>query len=242
MARVVTHAIKQASLNLGDFAEKKPFDINEDDIKSMLSEVDVRHSQSPSYTWKAEDKKPDALEGVIEQIKSMFDVGKEVESWSIKYYSPAQRGPGGKPLHSELRIPPIEKGMGGRFVIVVGSREVPTLQVSAGSTDAENQYLMLSGDCMYLKITICPVLNIIFSNKFSEKMGARKGFREMIIKKNPFNRHVIVVDAHVSITAVAKKVKDELVGATSEEVAEKILKESDVVAEMASKKDKIEKE
>jgi len=237
MARVATHAIKQASLNLRDQADKGRIDINEDDIKEILKDAHVIHSASPSFEWKKEDKKPDALETVIEQIKSIFDVGKEVESWSVKYFSPAVRNEKGKPATPELRIDPVQKGLGGRFVIVVGSREVPTLEVAVGSTGAENQYLMLSGDCMYLKITICPVLSVVFSNNFSEKMASRKGFRETIVKKNPFNRHVFVVDAHVSMGAVADKVKKELIGITSEETVDKIMKQSDIVADMAKKKD-----
>ena len=237
MAKVIQR--KMASLNLGDFIDKKPFDVTEQDIQSMLegNHHNVHQSRSPSFEWKKEDPKPYALEGVIEQIKSSFDVGKEVEQWSAKYYAPAIANEKGKPTVSEITIPPIQKGMGGRFIICVGTREVPTLEAAMGSTEAKNQYLMLPGDCIYLKITVCPILNISFSNNLSEKLPPRKGFREMTVKKNPFARHILVVDAHVAIEAVAKKVKDELIGVTSEEVAEKIMKkQSNIVAEMASKK------
>lgn len=238
MSRVVSHTIKQASLNLQDMADKKAIDINEDDIKSILKDAHVIHSASPSFTWKQEDTKPDALEGLIEQIKSIFDVGTEVEGFSVKYYSPPPKNDKGRPATSELVIPPIEKGLGGRFIVLFGTKEVPTLKVSAGSTGASNEYLMLSGQAMYLKLTLCPVVETVFSNNFSEKMSARKGFREMIVKKNPFNRHVFVIDAHVALGAVAKRVKDELIGLSSEETVEKILgkSESDVVAEMAKSK------
>ena len=237
MARVHTHAVKQASLNLANFVEKKQIDVNQADIESILSSVPgMNMTNAPAHQWEKTDAKPYTIEGMIEQIKSMFDVGKEVESWSVKYYGPAQKNEKGKAIEPDIRIPPIEKGLGGRFIVLFGTREVPTLEIAMGSSGAENQYMMLSGDCMYLKITICPVLNIVFSNNFSEKLAPRKGFREMIVKKNPFTRHVFIIDAHVSIEAVATKVKKELIGVTSEEVAEKLFKESDVVAELASDK------
>jgi hypothetical protein len=238
MSKVVgTKAIKQASLNLRDMADKGRIDLTQEDIDSILSEVTIIQNTRgliPNFTWNKDVSKPYALEGVIEQIKSIFNVGKEVEGWSVKYYGPAQKNEKGKPSENELRIPPIEKGLGGRFVIVVGSREVPTLEVAVGSTGAENQYLMMEGDCMYLKITICPVLNVVFSNNFSEKLAPRKGFREMIIKKNPFNRHVFVVDAHVSMGALANKVKSELIGIASEETVERIFNKASAVETVAA--------
>jgi len=229
MSRVVTKSIKQASLSLKDQADKSRVDLNEEDVMQILKDLPLRHNNNsePTFDWTADAKKPEVLEGLIEQIKSIFNVGKEVEEWSVKYYGPAQKNSKGKPASDELKIQPIQK--------VVGTKEVPTLEVAVGSTGAENQYLMMPGDCMYLKITICPVLNVIFSNRFSEKMAPRKGFREMLIKKSPFNRHIFVIDAHVSVGALASKVKKELIGVSSEEVAEKILNKSDLVAQMAGK-------
>jgi hypothetical protein len=238
MSKVVgTRTMKQASLNLGSMADKGRVDLNSEDINSILSDITLTYTgvNDPNFSWDKDSKKPYALEGVIEQVKSIFNVGKEVEGWSIKYYGPAQKNEKGKPTSDFLRIPPIEKGLGGRFVIMVGTREVPTLEVAVGSTGAENQYLMMDGECMYLKITLCPVLNIVFSNRFSEKMAPRKGFREMIIKKNPFNRHVFVVDAHVSMGALANKVKSELIGITSEEAVERMFNKSESASDKVAK-------
>jgi len=239
MARVVsTKAIKQASLNLSDMVDKRRLDFNSEDVMEALKDVEVIHSASPSYTWEKTDKKPYVLEGVIEQIKSFFDVGTEVEGFSVKYYSPPIKNTQNKPTTHELRIEPIKNGLGGRFVVVVGTKEVPTLEIAMGSSGAENTYALFDGDCMYLKLTVCPVLNIVFSNNFSEKLAPRKGFREMIVKKNLFNRHVFVIDAHVSMGAVANKVKDELVGLSSEEAVAKVFGgQSDVVADMAKEKE-----
>jgi len=237
MSKVVTKAIKQASLNLKDMADKSRVDITNEDVTEILSGLELTRisGQNLGYTWDKDTTKPYALEGLIEQIKSIFNVGKEVEGWGISYYAPPQKNEKGQPTTNELRIPPIEKGLGGRFIVLVGTKEVPTLEVAVGSTGAENQYFMMPGDCMYLKITICPVLNVVFSNKYSEKLAPRKGFREMTIKKNLFNRHVFVIDAHVSMGALADKVKKELIGVSSEEVAEKLMKQSDIVAKLASK-------
>jgi hypothetical protein len=234
MSRVVSHQVKKASLNLMDLADKHRVDVSVEDIHAMLEGKDAKHN----YVWDKESVKPEALETTIEQIKSIFNVGKEVESWSATYYAPPQKNEKGKPIESELRIEPVQKGLGGRFIVLVGTKEVPSLEITMGSSGAHNEYLLMDGDCMYLKLTVCPVLTIVFSNNHSEKMAVRKGFREMIIKKNLFNRHILVIDAHVSMGAVAEKVKKELIGASSEEVAEKIFRDTDYVAEMASKKGK----
>lgn len=232
MAKVVSHSIRQASLNLANMADRQKVDVTVEDIHSMLEGKDPKQN----YTWDKETPKPEALETTIEQIKSIFNVGKEVESWSATYYAPPQKNEKGKPIESELRIEPIQKGLGGRFIVLVGTKEVPSLEIAMGSSGAHNEYLLMDGDCMYLKLTVCPVLTIIFSNNHSEKLASRKGFREMVIKKNLFNRHILVIDAHVSMGAVAEKVKKELIGVSSEEVAEKLFRDTDYVAEIASKK------
>lgn len=239
MARVVSSkAIKQASLNLSDMVDKRRLDFTLADVTEAIKDVEVIRSASPSFTWDKEDKKPYVIEGVLEQIKTFFDVGTEVENFSVKYYAPPTKNAQNKPSTHELRIDPIKNGLGGRFVVVVGTKEVPTLEIAMGSSGAENQYSLFDGDCMYLKLTVCPVLNIVFSNNFSERLPPRKGHREMIIKKNLFNRHVFVIDAHVSMGAVASKVKDELIGLSSEEaVAKAFGGQSDVVAEMAKEKE-----
>jgi hypothetical protein len=234
MSRVVSHSIKKASLNLADMADKGRVDVSVEDIHSMLE----GKSPKQNFTWDKEAPKPEALETTIEQIKSIFNVGKEVESWSATYYAPPQKNEKGKPTESELRIEPVKNGLGGRFIVLVGKKEVPSLEISMGSSGAHNEYLLMDGDCMYLKLTVCPVLTIVFSNNYSEKMAPRKGFREMIIKKNLYNRHILVIDAHVSMGAVAEKVKKELIGVSSEEVAEKLFRDTDYVAELASKKGK----
>jgi hypothetical protein len=234
MSKVVSHQVKRASLNLAGMCDKGRVDVTVEDIHSMLE----GKSPKQNFTWDKETPKPEALETTIEQIKSIFDVGKEVESWSATYYAPPQKNEKGKPTESELRIEPVKNGLGGRFVVLVGTKEVPTLEIATGSSGAHNEYLLMNGDCMYLKLTVCPVLTIVFSNNYSEKMAPRKGFRETIIKKNLYNRHILVIDAHVSMGAVAEKVKKELIGVSSEEVAEKIFRETDYVAELASKKGK----
>ena len=236
MSRVVSHAVKSASLNLAGMCDKNRVDVTVEDIHSMLEGKDTKHN----YVWDKESVKPEALETTIEQIKSIFNVGKEVESWSAAYYAPPQKNEKGKPVESELRIEPVKKGLGGRFIVLVGTKEVPTLEITMGSSGAHNEYLLMDGDCMYLKLTVCPVLTIVFSNRYSEKLVPKKGYREMTIKKNLFNRHILVIDAHVSMGAVAEKVKKELIGVSSEEVAEKIFRDTDYVAELASKKEKEE--
>jgi hypothetical protein len=246
MARVVSSKVmKSASLNLSGMCDKSRIDLNQEDVTSILHgltlvpttniSTSMNIISSPNYVWDKDSKKPYALEGVIEQIKSIFNVGKEVEGWSVKYYGPPQKNEKGKPSEDELRIPPVEKGLGGRFVIIVGTKEVPKLEVAVGSSGAENQYLMMDGDCMYLKITICPVLNVVFSNRHSEKLAPRKGFREMIIKKNPFGRHVFVIDAHVSMGAIANKVKSELIGIASEETVERMFNRSESASDKVAK-------
>lgn len=206
MSRVVTHAVKQASLNLKDMVDKKNLSIEVEDIKDVIS--------SEKKVWKNEDEKPEMLSTIIEQIRGLFNVGTEVKEWTVAYHPPPGSTPEKKGVYtpSETRIPAGGKGIGARFVVIIGSRDIANLSLAVGSTDAESAYLVLPGDCLNVKIAVCPVLDIYFNNINNEKLSARKGFRETVIKKSVANRHVLVFDAHVEMTAVVGKIKDELLG------------------------------
>jgi hypothetical protein len=206
MSRVVTHAVKQASLNLKDMIDKKNLSVEIEDIKDVIS--------SEKKVWKNEDEKPEILSTIIEQIRGLFNVGTEVKEWTVSYYPAPIHNPEKKGTYTppETRIPAGGKGIGARFVVIIGSRDIANLSLAVGSTDAESAYLVLPGDCLNVKIAVCPVLDIYFNNINSEKLSARKGFRETVIKKSVANRHVLVFDAHVEMSAVVGKIKDELLG------------------------------
>jgi hypothetical protein len=206
---------KQASLNLGDMVDKRRIDLSEEEVKDFMKDfplVENVEPNDPNMVWGEKSEKPLLLDTTIDQIKALFNVGKEVVGWSVSYYAPPKFHTVNKvsrPVHNELKINPVKTGLAGRFIVVVGTREVPTLQVAVGSSGAESKSMMFSGDCVFLKITVCPILATIFSNDSSEIMPARKGFRENVIKKSLKNRHIFVFDAHVDMTTLATKVKDE---------------------------------
>lgn len=213
MSRVVTQAVKQASLNLKDMVDKKQLGLEVDDLTSDSTLLTTGfQSINGVRSWHKEEEKPEIIQTAIEQIKGMFNVKNEVKSWTASYYPPSMSTVKG----SEIVIPPGEKGLGCRFIIVVGTRDIANLSVSTGSINAENPMLMLSGDCLNLKITICPVLSITFKNVGAEKLPARKGFRETIIKKIYSNRHIIVLDGHIEVSDVISHVAKKLIGKNSD--------------------------
>lgn len=229
MSRVVTHAVKQASLNLRDMVDKKQIGLEISDLEDLTEYEDI-------HFWAKDTKKPEVIGTLIDQIKSIFDVGNEVTGWSAQYFPPPVYSTSERKYSSpDVSISPVEKGLGCRFVIVVGSREVANLSVSTGSVNAETPALMMSGDCLYLKVTVCPVLTITFSNVNSEKMAPRKGFRETVVKKTPQQRHVLVIDGHVAVGDVVKKVQKDLLPTFGEKKTGML---SDLVAKMASSDDK----
>lgn len=230
MSRVVTHAVKQASLNLRDMVDKKNVGLEPEDLVSLQG---FRNG----HVWDTEEEKPEVIATLIDSIKSMFDVGKEVKGWSASYFKPPT-AVNRKFESPEVSIPPVENKLGARFVVVIGSREIANLSVSTGSVDAESPVLLMPGDCMFLKITVCPVLTTTFKNLPSERMTARKGFRETSIKKNPQNRHVLVLDAHVEMKEVVNKVKNDLLPQMGDKKAGVL---SSLVAKMAAASDEEER-
>ena len=208
MARVVTHSMKQASLNLKDMVDKKQLgieinDILEDTRINTTGTLDLEGIRS----WNKEMEKPEIIETIIEQIKALFNVKNEVNNWSASYYPPPLNAIKG----SEIRIPPGGKNLGCRFIIVVGTREVANMEVSMGSTHAETPMYMLSGDCLNLKVTICPVLSVSFKNVNSEKISLRQNFRPTVISKNFSTRHIIVIDGHIEVSSVVEHVAKKLI-------------------------------
>jgi hypothetical protein len=231
---------KQASLNLGDMVDKRRIDLSEEEVKDFMKDIPLAESSNPhepNMVWGEKTEKPLLLDTTIDQIKALFNVGKEVVGWSVSYYGPPKFHTVNKmnrPLHHEVSINPVKSGLAGRFIVMVGTKEVPTLRVAVGNSGAESKSMMFSGDCIFLKITVCPILSVIFSNDFSETMPAKPGFRETVIKKSLKTRHIFVFDAHVDMTTLATKVKDEFVNLTGEK---KISNDAvDLVADIAANK------
>lgn len=236
---------KQASLNLGDMVDKRRIDLSEEEVKDFLKDIPLVESDNPNepnMVWGETSEKPLLLDTTIDQIKALFNVGKEVVGWTVSYYGPPKFhtvNKISKPVHHQVQINPVKTGLAGRFIIVVGTREVPTLRVAVGNSGAESKSMMFPGDCIFLKITVCPILATIFSNDFSETMPARKGFRENSIKKSLKTRHIFVFDAHVNVTTLATKVKDEFAHLVSEKKTSG--SDVDLVADLASGKTEEEK-
>jgi hypothetical protein len=204
MARVVSHAVKQASLNLRDMIDKKPIGIEIEDLNEIAT-------LGQKKIWDRDTTKPEILETTIEQIRGLFNIGTEVKDWTVSYFPPPEYDISKKAYkESQTKVASADKGLGARFIVMIGSRDLINLAVTMGSTNAESAYLVFPGDCIQLKITICPVMDVYFNNTNSEKMAARKGFRETLIKKTLNSRHVLVFDAHVETSAVIEKVKNEV--------------------------------
>ncbi len=208
MARVVTHSMKQASLNLKDMVDKKQLgieinDILEDAKITTTGTLDIQGVRN----WDRETEKPELVETIIEQIKALFNVKNEVNGWSASYYPPPVNFTKG----SEISIPPGGKNLGCRFIIVVGTREVANMEVSMGSTHAETPMYMLSGDCLNLKVTICPVMTVSFKNISNEKISLRPNFRPTVINKNVSTRHIIVIDGHIEVSSVVEHMAKKLI-------------------------------
>ncbi len=237
MARVVTHSLKQASLNLKDMVDKKQLGIEIDDIlkdEKILSTgtVDIEGVR----VWDKESEKPEIVETIIEQIKALFNVKNEVTGWSASYYSPPTSAAKG----SDVTVPPGSKNLGCRFILLVGTRDVANMSISMGSTHAETPMYMLSGDCLNLKITICPVLSVSFKNITSEKISLRPNFRPTVISKNFNNRHILVIDGHIEVSSVVEHMAKKLIKKKDESSSDDV---NEVVeAATASKETAEEKE
>ncbi len=231
---------KQASLNLGDMVDKRRIDLSLEEVEEFIKGYPISDNvglNEPYMTWNEASEKPLFLDTTIDQIKALFNVGKEVVGWSVSYYGPPKFHTVNKmnrPVHHEVKINPVKTGLAGRFIVVVGTKELPTLQVAVGSTGAESKSLMFSGDCIFLKITVCPILATIFSNDYSETMPAKPGFRENVIKKSLKTRHIFVFDAHVNMTTLATKVKDEFANLVAEKKT--VGSDVDLVADIAANK------
>ncbi len=202
MSKVVSKTSKVAQLNIKGMVDKKCLSLEVDDLADIAPKKVYQN-------WSQTEDKPEIINTLIDQIKDMFDVGDEVKGWEASYYPPADIGS----KSGELRIPAIrsEAPTATRFVIVTGTREIINLELSVGSSaGASDKMIVLSGDCVNVKITLAPVMDIVFSNSSNEKVEARKGFRPMLVKKAPHLRHVIVIDGHTDTIEIAKKVTTDL--------------------------------
>jgi len=142
---------------------------------------------------------PQRIHRLIEQVRAVHNVGKDLQGWDVTYYPP----PNGQMY---LRIPPPPGMVGARYVLCLGSPEYIDVQVKQGKADASTKVRVAQNDSISLPIGVAQVCTLVVDNTTGFTMEARKGFRAQTIRKQPSNRHIVVLDGYADAAILTKKI------------------------------------
>jgi hypothetical protein len=218
--------------------KKHGIDVDLDELVSEISQVDPQEIPAPvdaktsdlpkpmvlapnrpvkgahnSIIWSKEMDKPPAFLSIIRQIKGLFNVGTEVDGWTIAYFPPPSASKGGKSGSQEITIPAAPMGVAARYILCMGTKEV--IHMATVQKNAEGKLLICQNQAINFPIGLCSQCTFSFNNEKSATMDPRPGFRQTRISKDPSSRHFLVLDGYVSVGTLVSKIKKEAKSATT---------------------------
>ena len=218
--------------------KKHGIDIDLDELVSEISQADPQEIPAPvdaktsdlpkplvlapnrpvkgahnSIIWSKEMDKPSVLLGIIRQIKGLFNVGTEVDGWTVAYFPPSSASKNSKSGNSEITIPAAPMGVAARYILCMGTKEV--IHMATVQKNAEGKLLICQNQAINFPIGLCSQCTFSFNNDKFATMDSRPGFRQMRITKDPSLRHFLVLDGYVSVGTLVSKIKKEAKSVTA---------------------------
>jgi hypothetical protein len=218
--------------------KKHGIDVDLDELVSEIGQVDPQEIPAPvdaktsdldkpmvldpnrpvkgahnSIIWSKEIGKPQVLLGIIRQIAGLFNVGTEVDGWTVAYFPPPPASKGGKTASVEITIPPAPMGVAARYILCMGTKEV--IRMATVQKNAEGKLMISQNQAINFPIGLCSQCTFSFNNEKFAAMDPRPGFRQTRISKEPSSRHFLVLDGYVSVGTLVSKIKKEAKGATA---------------------------
>jgi len=220
MSKVKVKTKSCGEIRLGNMSQSNEIKIDENQLI-----LDFANPENPSnmltadtvvaFSWTKTMKKPDTVQEAFRQICALFNVGKEVDGYSVYYFPPAVKKEKGYE-HKTFSLVKAEFGAAARMILVLGTREMLYLSASGAGMSGEGKILINKNWCHSLPLGFCSQCVLTFNNSESEALPSKKGFRAgNRMKKDPTKRHILVFDLSTSSQIVTERIQRELAAAKS---------------------------
>lgn len=153
------------------------------------------------------------IKSVIQEITDLYDIKKDIQGWSLTYYTPG----------GDLEIPPSEFTVGYKVLIQLGGREVYTAVIHQAGRDIDvPQKIVLTQDSAYnLPGRLSQIIKLKCNSKKAENVSARPGHRPIRVKKDPSKRHVLILEGYINPDVFNQMIKEKS-GIDIKELSEKL--------------------
>ena len=216
MSRAKVIVKQQGMIDTKSFGTKRKIDIDRNELdvwcsdikgrqppttaeESLIDDSDIPYvGEQGELIWESKNKQPEYIKDICNVVRSMFSLGKEVKSFSVRIFKPPTKI-NHKHIVKVEKVPyELAMVIGSRIIITVGSDEMIDLFASSGQKGQPSgggQIKLNDGYGLMTPIGLAAGVDFSWHNgSMSEGEAPRKGFRPVKVKKNPLNRYMIVVD------------------------------------------------
>jgi hypothetical protein len=193
-------------------SSKRQIEIDQKELKEFLNNcipvTDTNNvSENPllgeddEFIWKDTNPIPSFIKTIIRQCKDMFNLNNDIKSTKVTIYKSATRI-----SKKEYTIKRTDMNVASRIIICSGNKEVFNILMSAKGQKAESKYTCVKNDAFQISMGLASGIDISFNDMSGITGPPRKGWRNNIIKKDPTQRYVIVVDGIVDEQVLVNKI------------------------------------
>lgn len=162
--------------------------------------------ENEELIWPPDAKHPPVLQDLFTQVKAIYNLKDEIESFSCMIWPPREPAKGKKKFYT---IPKAPMGVASRVILAVGGRENFRMSASAGGHGGKGSIMCLSGESFMVPIGVAAAIDYTFDNGTSFQVEAKDGWRARSLSKDPTKTYICVIDGLVNAAMLVRQIKAE---------------------------------
>lgn len=213
--RTVVRQQKIGKINVDSITVKRRVQVNLEDLRALERSGDLKtrifDEQSGAYVFEPGTPLPPVMEGLIRQLRGVFDLGEDIKGQGIFLWLPETS------QHKKVGKRKIRRSTMGtvRIITTIGSDENFTINASAGGKSGSSSVHCSSGEAIKIQLGVGAGADITFDLTRGFRVAPQPGFRPRVVRKHPERRFVICVDFLIDGQKLSRTIKEELIAPQS---------------------------
>lgn len=209
--RTVVRQQKIGKINVDSITVKRRVQVNLEDLRALERSGDLKtrilDEQSGAYVFEPGAPLPPVMEGLVRQLRGVFDLGDDIKGQGIFLWLPETS------QHKKVEKRKIRRSTMGtvRVITTIGSDENFTINASAGGKSGSSSVHCQSGEAVKIQLGVGAGADITFDLTRGFRIAPQPGFRPRVVRKHPERRFVICVDFLIDGQKLSQTIKEELI-------------------------------
>jgi hypothetical protein len=182
--------------------------INYEEFKEFFNRS-LENSENGILVWKPGTILPQYLLDLTEEMKSLFQLKKEVSTFGVRIWNNMKKDEENNIIKVERVPTQFALSVAARIFITIGSNENLNLFASAAGKQGNGNVTLLENQAFLIPIGHAAGIDVTINNKKNFKSESKLGFRPKMYSKNPSKRYFVVIDCITNKTVLADSINKE---------------------------------